>query len=54
MKYQHERELEDIQQRMALEETPKIKYSATVLKMRNHLENLIKSRVYLEAEFVSQ
>lgn len=37
LKYQHEEELEEVQKRMGVEEPPKIKYSASVLKMRSHL-----------------
>lgn len=54
LKEDHKRELEELQVRMTQEEPGKIKYSTTVLKKRNHLQNLIKCRMYIEAEFISQ
>jgi protein-arginine kinase activator protein McsA len=46
------KETEELIERMANEEVPKIKFSSRVLEKRNYLTNLIKSRHYREAEVV--
>jgi hypothetical protein len=46
------KESEELIERMANEEVPRIKFSSHVLEKRNHLTNLIKSRHYREAEVV--
>ena len=47
---QHEEELAEVQDKLKNEQAPRVKYSAQVLSMRNHLKNLIKFRDYKEAE----
>ena len=49
---QHEEELQEINNKLAEEQPPRIKYSTQVLNMRNNLKNLIKARSYKEAETV--
>ena len=54
MKKDHDLETTEFQAKLDLEEPPKIKFSSSVLKMRTHLDNLIKCRSYLEADYISQ